>query len=180
MQDRRATKTLLPTYTICLQKVPSQSFLTWPWVRCLCVCSVNDYRTSKLPGGCLAESCSMCGSLPFNMSFLHYRKKWSKLTLDTAGYCPVLDLYSSLPHQVEVAPPMACPKLSSTSHCHATRGNVSSYPPFRASRQAGSVLSRNTLCCCGVPYPLRYVKRCLFNSEHEQFMTLFLNAPVIS
>ena len=44
---------------------------------------------------------------------------------------------------IRSAPPTACAKLSSTSHCHATRGNAHSYRPFRASRQAGSVSFSN-------------------------------------
>ena len=44
----------LPTYTICSQKVPSLSHSTWPWIRCLCVCSVNECQTLKSLGSCLA------------------------------------------------------------------------------------------------------------------------------
>ena len=52
---------------------------------------------------------------------------------------------------IRSAPPTACAKLSSTSHCHATRGNAHSYRPFRASRQAGSVSFSNRALPCFQP-----------------------------
>ena len=91
---------------------------------------------------------------------------------------------------IRSAPPTACAKLSSPSHCHATRGNAHSYRPFRASRQAGSVsfLNRAPLLWNALTPEIRetssqaaFKRRCLAmlqqNSEHEQFMTLCLNIP---
>ena len=91
---------------------------------------------------------------------------------------------------IRSAPPTACAKLSSTSHCHATRGNAHSYRPFRASRQAGSVSfsNRAPLLWNALTPEIRetsshaaFKRRCLGmlqqNSEHEQFITLCLNVP---
>ena len=93
---------------------------------------------------------------------------------------------------IRSAPPTACAKLSSTSHCHATRGNAYSYRPFRASRQAGTVSFSNRAPLLWnalspkireTSSPAAFKQRCLAmlqqSSEHEQFMTLCLNIPQI-
>ena len=88
---------------------------------------------------------------------------------------------------IKFASPIACAKLSSPSHCHSTRGSTSSYRPFCAPRQAGSVSfsNRALLLWNALSHEIReasspaaFKRWCLAmlkqNSEHKQFMTLCL------
>ena len=54
---------------------------------------------------------------------------------------------------IRSAPPTACAKLSSTSHCHATRGNDHSYRDdhfVHLDKPAVKLPSRTALPCCGM------------------------------
>ena len=61
---------------------------------------VNECRTSKSLGSCLAKSCLMCCRRRFSAwassTTEGNEANWHQASLD----CPVLDLYSPLPHQV--------------------------------------------------------------------------------
>ena len=161
---------------VLLMSVGLQSHLEAVWRRDARCAAGASFQHELLP---LLKEMDLIRFISFSITDIRHR--WIVQYLTFTPRC-----------HIRSAPPTACAKLSSTSHCHATRGNARSYRPFRASRQAGGVSFSNRAPLMWnalspkireTSSPAAFKRRCLAmlkqDSEHEQFMTLCLNISEI-